>query len=163
MLLLPGWGQDSGTGSTAAAGTAFMAAKQGEARGLAVQNALGLDGLQTGKPARRGPLHLSSARDQLCPPAQKRWVTLAAHTQHQAHPPAATAAPAARSLLCSASLGWHKSGPKGLWLCHIQSKGTSAGAAHRAVVWPLAGLCSLGSGRVENQLAQIQQMGVISF
>lgn len=82
----PGRGQDAGTRGTAAAGTAFMAAEQGEVEGRAVQNALGSEGLQTGNPARREPLHLSSARDQPCPPAEQRWVTLAARTQRPPSP-----------------------------------------------------------------------------
>lgn len=56
-----------------AAGAAFTAAKQGQLEGLAVQDALGLGRLQTGKPAPKGPLHWSSARAQPCPAAGQRW------------------------------------------------------------------------------------------
>lgn len=105
-------------------------------------------------------MHLSSARDQPRPPEQQRWVTPAALTQ----PPPAPGSPSCcdsstrspepplTNLLSRLSLGWLHSfwaqiWTKGLWLCPIQSRGTwrqntgtSAGAAQRATVCPLAGL-----------------------
>lgn len=133
-----------------------MAAEQGEVEGRAVQNALGLEGLQTGNPARREPLHLSSARDQPCPPAEQRWATLAARTQRPPSPgsPCCCDSSArspeppltnrfAGSLWGGCTHFGHKSRTKGLWLCRIRWKGTwetGGGHHHRAVVCPLAGL-----------------------
>lgn len=118
--------------------------------------------------------------DQPCPPAQQRWVTLTAHTQglalccdSSAHSPK----PPLPELLCRVPLGWLPS----FW-AQIPDKGTVAvlhsvqrqgetGRGHAAGAAPgqlcVPGrawfVCSLGSKHLENQLAHIQQTGVISF